>query len=446
MDYIENRLHRHITSFQIIILGFLSVILLGSFFLMLPQATQDGAGASFSDALFTATSAVCVTGLVVHDTATYWSLFGQVIIISLIQIGGMGVVTVAVAIATVSGRKIGLMQRSVMQEAISAHQVGGIVRMTKFILKTSILIELFGAILLSSVFVREFGTAKGIWYGVFHSISAFCNAGFDLMGGREQFSSLTFYVHNPVINLTIMGLIITGGIGFLTWADIHKNKWRWKKYRMQSKVILTVTAFLIVVPTVCFYFFEFSSLPEGERMWSSLFQAVTPRTAGFNTVDLTLLSEAGQMLMIVLMLIGGSPGSTAGGMKTTTIGVLFSSAISVFQKNESAQLCGRRISDDAVKNAATILMMYVVLFLGGGMLISAIEGLPLVSALFETSSAIGTVGLTLGITPSLGYISRGILIGLMFFGRVGGMTLIFAAFSERNNHHCGLPQEKITVG
>lgn len=419
MDYIENRLHRHITSFQIIILGFLSVILLGSFFLMLPQATQDGAGASFSDALFTATSAVCVTGLVVHDTATYWSLFGQVIIISLIQIGGMGVVTVAVAIATVSGRKIGLMQRSVMQEAISAHQVGGIVRMTKFILKTSILIELFGAILLSSVFVREFGTAKGIWYGVFHSISAFCNAGFDLMGGREQFSSLTFYVHNPVINLTIMGLIITGGIGFLTWADIHKNKWRWKKYRMQSKVILTVTAFLIVVPTVCFYFFEFSSLPEGERMWSSLFQAVTPRTAGFNTVDLTLLSEAGQMLMIVLMLIGGSPGSTAGGMKTTTIGVLFSSAISVFQKNESAQLCGRRISDDAVKNAATILMMYVVLFLGGGMLISAIEGLPLVSALFETSSAIGTVGLTLGITPSLGYISRGILIGLMFFWKSG---------------------------
>lgn len=186
MDYIENRLHRHITSFQIIILGFLSVILLGSFFLMLPQATQDGAGASFSDALFTATSAVCVTGLVVHDTATYWSLFGQVIIISLIQIGGMGVVTVAVAIATVSGRKIGLMQRSVMQEAISAHQVGGIVRMTKFILKTSILIELFGAILLSSVFVREFGTAKGIWYGVFHSISAFCNAGFDLMGGAEN--------------------------------------------------------------------------------------------------------------------------------------------------------------------------------------------------------------------------------------------------------------------
>lgn len=446
MEYIENQPHRHITSFQVIILGFLSVILLGSFFLMLPQATQDGMGASFPDALFTATSAVCVTGLVVHDTATYWSFFGQTIIILLIQIGGMGVVTVAVAIATVSGRKIGLMQRSVMQEAISAHQVGGIVRMTKFILKTSILIELIGAMLLSSVFVKEFGAAKGIWYGMFHSISAFCNAGFDLLGVKGQFSSLTSYAQDPVLNITVMGLIIIGGLGFLTWADIHKNKWCWKKYRMQSKVILFVTAILIIVPSVCFYLFEFTSLPEGERVWTSVFQAVTPRTAGFNTADLTLLSEAGQMLMIVLMLIGGSPGSTAGGMKTTTIGVLFSSAVSVFRKNESAQLCGRRISDDAVKNAATILMMYVTLFLVGGMLISSIEGIPLVSALFETSSAIGTVGLSLGVTPSLGYISRGILIGLMFFGRVGGLTLIFAAFSERSSHHCRLPQEKITVG
>ena len=214
MDYIENRLHRHITSFQIIILGFFSVILLGSFFLMLPQATQDGMGASFSDALFTATSAVCVTGLVVHDTATYWSFFGQTIIILLIQIGGMGVVTVAVAIATVSGRKISLMQRSVMQEAISAHQVGGIVRMTKFILKTSILIELIGAVLLASVFVRDFGVEKGIWYGVFHSISAFCNAGFDLLGIKEQFSSLTLYARDPVVNLVIIGLIIIGGLDF----------------------------------------------------------------------------------------------------------------------------------------------------------------------------------------------------------------------------------------
>lgn len=446
MDFTGKRNHRHITSFQVIILGFFTVILLGGLLLTLPAATQDGRGATFADGLFTATSAVCVTGLVVHDTATYWSVFGQAVILLLIQIGGMGVVTVAVAIATVSGRKIGLMQRSVMQEAISAHQVGGIVRMTKFILKTSMAIELAGAVLLSIVFCKDFGAAKGLWYGLFHSVSAFCNAGFDLLGVREPFSSLTSYASHPIVNLTIMVLIVTGGLGFLTWADIQKNKWHFKKYRMQSKVILTVTAGLILIPAAYFFFFEFSDMAIGKRIWSALFQSVTPRTAGFNTADLRLLSETGLMLMIVLMLIGGSPGSTAGGMKTTTVAVLFSSTLAVFKQKESAHFYGRRISDDAVKNAATILLMYVTLFLGGGMVISSIERIPLVSALFETSSAIGTVGLSLGITPQLGGISRAILIGLMFFGRVGGLTLIFAAFAERRGTNAKLPQEKITVG
>lgn len=412
--------HRHITSFQVIILGFFSVILTGGLLLTLPAATQDGCGATFADGIFTATSAVCVTGLVVHDTATYWSVFGQAVILLLIQTGGMGVVTVAIAIATASGRKIGLMQRSVMQEAISAHQVGGIVRMTKFILKTTVVVELAGAALLAVVFCRDFGMAKGIWYGLFHSVSAFCNAGFDL--------------------------IVTGGLGFLTWADIQKNKWHFKKYRMQSKVILSMTAGLILIPAVYFFFFEFSDMAFGERIWCSLFQSVTPRTAGFNTADLTLLSETGLMVMIVLMLIGGSPGSTAGGMKTTTVAVLFSSALAVFRQKESAHVYGRRIADDAVKNAATILLLYVTLFLGGGMVISSIERIPLVTALFETGSAIGTVGLSLGVTPTLGGVSRMILTGLMFFGRVGGLTLIFAAFSERRGVRARLPQEKITVG
>nr|WP_297885281.1 potassium transporter TrkG [uncultured Blautia sp.] len=438
--------HRHFTSFQVIILGFFSVILLGSLLLMLPFATRDGQGASFSDGLFTATSAVCVTGLIVHDTATYWSEFGQAIILALIQIGGMGVVTIAVSIAVASGRKIGLMQRSTMQEAISAHQVGGIVRLTKFILKTSILIELIGALILSPVFCRDFGLLKGIWYSVFHSVSAFCNAGFDLIGIREQYSSLTTYVTNPVINLTIMILIITGGLGFVTWADIQKNKLHFRKYTMQSKVILTVTSILLILPAVYFFFCEFTGLSLGERVLSSMFQAVTPRTAGFNTVDLTLISETGLFLMIVLMLIGGSPGSTAGGMKTTTIAVLFSSALSVFRKQDSAHFFGRRVPDSTVKNAATIFLMYVTLFLGGGMIISYIEEVPLVSALFETSSAIGTVGLSLGFTPTLGMVSRIILILLMFFGRVGGLTLIFAALSERTSFGSRYPQEKITVG
>lgn len=446
MDFTGKRNHRHITSFQVIILGFFSVILIGGLLLTLPAATQDGQGASFADGIFTATSAVCVTGLVVHDTATYWSMFGQAVILLLIQIGGMGVVTVAVAIAAVAGRKIGLMQRSVMQEAISAHQVGGIVRMTKFILKTSMAIELVGAVLLSLVFCKDFGMAKGLWYGLFHSVSAFCNAGFDLIGIREPFSSLTSYASQPIVNLTIMALIVTGGLGFLTWADIQKNKWHFKKYRMQSKVILTVTAGLILIPAVYFFFFEFSDLAIGKRIWSSLFQSVTPRTAGFNTADLTLISETGLMLMIVLMLIGGSPGSTAGGMKTTTVAVLFSSTLAVFKQKESAHFYGRRIADDAVKNAATILLMYVTLFLTGGMVISSIENIPLVTALFETSSAIGTVGLSLGVTPQLGGVSRAILVGLMFFGRVGGLTLIFAAFAERRGTRAKLPQEKITVG
>ncbi len=440
------KINRHITSFQIIIIGFFTVILLGSLLLMLPIATDTNTGTKFLDALFTATSAVCVTGLVVHDTATYWSLFGQVIILMLIQIGGMGVVTIAVAVATASGRKIGLMQRSIMQEAISAPQVGGIVRMTRFILRTSIVIELVGAAFLAIVFCKDFGIPKGIWYALFHSISAFCNAGFDLNGVLQPYSSLTLYSEQPIINITIMLLIIVGGIGFLTWADVQKNRWHFSKYRMQSKVILCVTISLIIVPAIYFFFCEFTEFSLVRRIWYSLFQSVTPRTAGFNTADLTILSETGQMIIIILMLIGGSPGSTAGGMKTTTFAVLCASAVSVFQKKEYAHFFGRRVESEAVRTAATILLMYLVLFLTGGMIISSLEKIPLLSALFETSSAIGTVGLSLGITPDLTDISKMILIGLMFFGRVGGLTLIFAAFSEKKVNNSRLPQEKITVG
>jgi potassium uptake TrkH family protein len=437
--------HRHMTSFQVISLGFLSVILLGSLLLMLPIATKSGQSTSFSDALFTATSAVCVTGLVIKDTATYWSLFGQGVILLLIQIGGMGIITIAIAIAAVSGRKIGLMQRSTMQEAISAPTVGGIVRRTQFIIRTTILIEIIGAALLAPVFCRDFGVWKGIWYSLFHSISAFCNAGFDLIGIRTPFSSLTSYSVQPIVNLVIMVLIVVG-IGFLTWEDIKNHKWHLKKYRMQSKVIFMVTGLLIFLPALYFFYFEFSNVPLMERVWVSLFQSVTPRTAGFNTADLTLLSEVGQMLIIILMLIGGSPGSTAGGMKTTTLAVLVSSALSVFRKKEHTHFFGRRIPDDTIKNAATIFLMYIVLFLVGGMVISSTEDIPLMTALFETASAIGTVGLSLGITPDLGLVSHIILICLMFLGRVGGLTLIFATLSEKKLNGSKYPQEKITVG
>lgn len=442
----QNKKHKHITSSQIIILGFFSVIILGSILLMLPVSTRDGKGAIFSDALFTATSAVCVTGLVIHDTATYWSIFGQGVILFLIQIGGMGIVTVAVSVAAVSGRKIGLMQRSTMQEAVSAHHLGGIVRLTKFILKATVCIELIGAVLLLPSFIHDFGILKGIWYSLFHSISAFCNAGFDLIGVKEPFSSLTSYSAQPFVNFTVMALIMIGGIGFLTWEDIKNNKFHFRKYRMQSKVILTVTGILILLPALYFFLFEYQNLFLPERILCSLFQSVTPRTAGFNTTDLSSFSETGQMLIIVLMLIGASPGSTAGGMKTTTIAVLVSSALSVFRRKEHTQFFKRRIPDDTVKSAATIFLMYIVLFIGGGMIISRVENLSLLSCLFETASAIGTVGLSLSITAQLGIVSRFILIVLMFFGRVGGLTLIFAAIAGAGSDCSRYPQEKITVG
>ncbi|MGN0438219.1 MAG: TrkH family potassium uptake protein [Lachnospiraceae bacterium] len=452
MDIKAFRLEKkRLTSFQIIIMGFLGVILTGSILLMLPVSTRTGETASFLDALFTAVSATCVTGLVVHDTATFWSPFGQAVILLLIQIGGMGVVTIAVSIASISGRKIGLMQRSTMQEAIAAPSVGGIVRLTGFILKLTILIELIGSCLLMPVFCKNFGFVKGIWYALFHSVSAFCNAGFDLMGCTGAFSSLTEYADNTLINVVIMGLIITGGIGFLTWDDVKSKGFHIRNYRMQSKVILVMTFLLIFFPFLFFFFREFSGLafdgmPQEEKFICALFQTVTPRTAGFNTVDLTLFSEAGQTIMILLMLIGGSPGSTAGGMKTTTVAVLFMTLYSVFKRKEDTECFGRRIEENTIKYASTILLMYLTLFFTGGILISCIEGLPVLTCLFETASAIGTVGLTLGITPDLGTISKLILIILMFLGRVGGLTLVFAALSNKVRIISKLPKEKITVG
>jgi len=436
---------RKLSSSQIILFGFAGVILVGTLLLLLPFATNNGQSASFWDALFTSTSAVCVTGLIVQDTATYWSGFGQSVILLLIQIGGMGVITVAAAITMASGKKISLMQRSTMQDAISAPQVGGIVRFTGFILKGIFLFELLGALVLMTVFIPEYG-AKGIWLAVFHSISAFCNAGFDLMGTKSPYSSLTSYAAHPVVNITIMLLIVIGGIGFLTWQDIRQNGIRIQRYRMQSKVILATTGILLLVPALYFFFFEFTAEPMGKRILMSLFQAVTPRTAGFNTADLTALSETGQTLTIGLMLIGGSPGSTAGGMKTTTAAVLIACAIAIFRRRENGRFFGRRISDETVKNAVTVFLMYISLFLLGGMIISRVEELPLLTCLFETASAIGTVGLTLGITPGLHLISKLILISLMFLGRIGGLTLIFATLSANKNTLSKLPLEKITVG
>lgn len=435
-----------LTSSRIIILGFAAVILLGSFLLMLPFSTREAGGASFQDALFTAVSACCVTGLVVQDTATYWSGFGQGIILLLIQIGGMGVVTFAVLFSLAAKQKISLKQRGLMQEAISAPQLGGIVRLTGFIITTTAILELAGAVGLAPVFCREFGLWRGLWYSLFHSVSAFCNGGFDLMGVRTQFSSLTSYAASPLVNLVIMALIIAGGIGFMTWDDLKANRLRLQRYRMQTKVVLVTSVVLLVLPAVYFYFFEFAALAPGERFWGSLFQSVTARTAGFNTLDFNTMSEGGLGVMILLMLTGGSPGSTAGGMKVTTLAVMASTALAIFRRQEDTHFFGRRVEEETVRSAMAILTLYLTLFFFGGLLISRVEQLPLLTCLFESASAVGTVGVTLGITSQLGPLSRFVLILLMYAGRVGALTVVFAALSGGRSNSARLPREKLIVG
>lgn len=442
----KSNIKKRLSSFQVILLGFAGVILLGALLLMLPISSAERVITPFNEALFTSTSAVCVTGLVVKDTGSYWSSFGQAVIITLIQIGGLGVVTIAASFSMLAGRRISLMQRSTMQDAISAPKVGGIVKLTKFIITGTFIIEAVGAVSMMPVFCKNFG-AKGIWMSVFHSVSAFCNAGFDILGTEgNQFCSLTPYTSNPVINITVMLLIVIGGIGFLTWDDICNNKFKIKKYSMQSKIILLTSLILILLPAIYFFIFDYSDYSIGNRLLASLFQSVTTRTAGFNTTDLTKLTRPSQAIMIFLMLVGGSPGSTAGGLKTTTMAVLILNAFACFKRKENVCAFGRRIDDSVIKNAATIVMMYITLFFIGGVSICTIEKLPLVASLFETASAIGTVGLTLGITPKLSLASQIILIILMYLGRVGGLTLIYATLSVKKQINAKLPLDKITVG
>lgn len=398
------------------------------------------------DGLFTSTSAVCVTGLVVYDTATHWTIFGQVVILILIQIGGMGVVTLVASLLMISGKKIGLLARGTMQDAVASPSIGGIIRFVGFILKGIFIVELIGALIMMPVFVSDYG-AKGIWMSVFHSVSALCNAGFDIMGDKTgEFTSLTGYVGNPVVSLTVCALVIVGGIGFVVWRDVIEYKFKIRKYRLQSKIALLTSLILLVIPTAYFFFFEFQNMKIGERILASVFQAVTPRTAGFNTVDLNPISGAGLTVIMMLMLIGGSTGSTAGGMKTSTVAVIFSSVVALFRKKEQPELLQRRIGEETVRSALSVLIMYLVLFLSAGLLISRIENVSMMESLFETASAIGTVGLTLGITPTLHTASKLILIVLMYFGRIGVLTLFYATLGAKKKAIAKYPHEDISVG
>ena len=444
MNFLRNKLH--LTYPQMIILGFGAIILFGALLLTTPLASQSGQWTPFINALFTSTSCVCVTGLIVYDTATYWSFFGQLVIIILIQIGGLGVITVITSLALITGKRIGYLARSTLANSISISAVGGIIRLLHFIFKITFMVEGFFAILMSFIFIPDFGLVKGIWYSIFHSISAFCNAGFDLMGVREPFSSLTSYVSNPIINISIMSLILIGGLSFSTWADIKEYKFNLHRYHMQSKIILLMTAILVVFPAIYFFFVDFTGMPLGTRILASFFQSVTPRTAGFNTVDLTKMTESSIFLQIILMLIGAAPGSTGGGMKITTFFVLVTTSMAIFRNRSRTESFGRTIPETVIRNAATILMLYISLCVGAAMIISVIENVPMITAMYETASAIATVGLTLGITRDLTIISRIILIFLMFAGRIGGLTLIYGMFPFRNQCLGRCIEENVAVG
>ena len=435
-----------INYFQKILLGFAVLILFGAILLMLPIASNEGVYTPFLKALFTSTSASCVTGLIVYDTATHWSLFGQAVILFLIQIGGLGVVVAVTSIILLSGKRIGYSQRNTLANSISINSQGGIMKMLLFLLKWTGIIELFFASLLATQFIPEFGVKRGLWYSIFHSVSAFCNAGFDLMGIKEPFSSLSDYVGNPLINISIMSLILLGGLGFVTWQDIAKNKGNFHRYRLQSKIILSTTIFLVLLPALFYFFLEFREMPVGSRILASLFTAVTPRTAGFNTVDFSKFSDSGIFLQILLMLVGAAPGSTGGGMKMTTMTVLFLTSVAIFRNNSRTEAFGRTIPGEVIRNATTIAFMYISLCVLSGMFISLHEHLPLLTTCFETASAIATVGLTLGITPKLSPVSHLLLIFLMYIGRVGGLCLIYAVFPNIDPNKGRLVEENVIVG
>ena len=431
---------------QSILLGFLTMIAAGALLLMLPVSTKTEEWTSFTDAFFTATSASCVTGLVVYDTATHWSVFGQIVILTMIQIGGMGVVTMTTILSRLIGKKLSLQARTTLQEAVSAPNLGEILKYTRFICIGTVIFEAAGAVIMAPVFMSEYGVIKGLWISVFTSISAFCNAGFDLNGSHGPFSSMVPYMDNPVIVITLVLLILTGGLGFLTWLDIRKHGLKFSRYSTQSKIIIAMEIVLVFLPMIYLFFGEYDYLPFGQRFLASLFQAVTPRTAGFNTTDYNFFSGTGILLTVILMLIGGAPGSTAGGMKITTVAVLFFTMISVFKHEKSPAVFKRRIRSEAIYGAIAVFMLDVMITLTGAMLISKIEHVAFLKTLFESASAVATVGLSMGITPGLSTLSKVILIFSMYMGRVGGLTLVFAAITRKSTGNRQYPADNIAVG
>lgn len=436
---------------QLIAIGYLLLIMLGALLLSLPAASRNHLSAGFVDALFTATSATCVTGLVVADTYAQWTLFGQLVIISLIQIGGLGFMTVVTLFSFLFGRKIGLKERGLLRESVNTLYVGGIVRLVKKVLVGTLLIEGTGAIILAIRFVPRMGLAEGIYNGIFHSISAFCNAGFDIMGKYGEYTSLTTFSRDAVVCLTVIMLIIIGGIGFFVWDDITNNRLHFKRYRLHSKLAISMTAILILTGSVAFYLFErnnvLAEMPLYEKIVASVFGAVTPRTAGFNSVDVPSLTPASKLLSMALMFIGGSPGSTAGGIKTITLAVILISLGSSLRNEKWDNIFGRRLEENALKRASAVVAINSILTLSAAFLISAANtAINISDILFECLSAIGTVGLSVGVTGILDDFSLLVLAFLMYTGRVGSVSFALLFTEHRAPSSVQNPTEKINIG
>lgn len=452
----------HLGPAQVLVVGFLSIIIIGGIVLSLPISSSVGESTPFMDAIFTATSAVCVTGLVVVNTFAHWSNFGKVVIISLIQIGGLGFMTLVSMIFVLLGRKITLRDRLIMQEALSQDTTAGIVRFTKHVVKGTLLVEGIGAFFLSFVFIPEYGLEKGIWYSIFHSISGFCNAGFDIIGD----SNLTPYVGNSIINFTIMGLIIMGGLGFGVWVDITrvikfklktKVECTWKqafdRLSLHSKLVLIITFYLIIIGFLFFFLAEWSNpntlgaLTFKEKVFAALFQSVSPRTAGFNTIPLGQMTDASKFMMILLMFIGGSPAGTAGGIKTVTAGVLVLCAISTIKGREHTEIFKRRIPTRAIMRSLAVIMIALGVVMGFTMILSFTEDAKFLDILFEVTSGFGTVGNSTGLTPNLSFLGKIIIIIDMFIGRLGPVTMAVAIMIKQTNHKTTIqyPEEKIIV-
>lgn len=434
---------------QIIALGFLLIILLGACLLSLPIASKTGQWTGFLTTLFTATSATCVTGLVVVDTYTHWSVFGQIVILIMIQIGGLGFISLGVFFTSFTKKNISLRERGLVQESMNAIQLGGVVKLVKKAIVGTFLVEGIGALLLMIRFIPQKGW-KGIYYGIFHSISAFCNAGFDLLGEKEPYISLVDYADDWLVNLTVILLVVIGGLGFMVWQDLLDHKWHFKKYLLHTKIVVVMTGILLFGGAVLFYIFEranlFVGVPTHNALLRSLFASMTPRTAGFNTIDIGAMTPASKLLTVILMFIGGNPGSTAGGAKTTTIAVMMIATFSYFRNDTGNNIFGRRLEDEAVKKATAVVSFNLFLALVACLLICGIQGLDLPDVMIEVFSAINTVGMSAGLTRDLIPISQVIIIILMYCGRIGSMTFAFLFMQRKVVAPVQQPVEKILIG